>query len=180
MLIIRPKGILYVIYLLIKYVFLVAILSLAVFAIVEGKPFSSGNMIQIIEGIFLIIMSVVLLSFIVLQTREIIRYKIIISEERIYVAANRDIFLTRHKDTEIAYRGIKAVQFHKSFRPDLIQKGMFFFSAIYIIRDDNQKREHILTMWFSKKQIDSIIQLIVLFAEKQNGYSVEVLSKEIK
>lgn len=177
---IRPKGILYISYTLMKYAFLVSVLSFVVFVIVEEKPFSSGNIIRIIEGLFLITMSIILLVLIILQTREMIRYKIIISNDKIYVAANRDIFLTRHKDIEIAYRGIKAVQFHKYLRPDMIQKGMFFFSAIYILRDDNPKEEYILTMWFSKKQIESIIQSIVLLAEKQNGYSVEVLSEEIR
>ena len=34
-------------------------------------------------------------------------------------------------------------------------------------------------MWFSKKQVKKIMDMIALYAEKQNGYSVEILPDDI-
>lgn len=177
---IRPKGMLYIAYTLVKYIFLVGLFSLFVFAIVDGEPLDSGNIIKMIEDIFFIAMCFVFVFLICLQTREIIRYKMVISEDKLYIAANRDFLLTRHKDIAIEYGGIEALQFCKYLRPELIQKGMFFFSAIYIKRKDSSKEEYVLTMWFSKNQVEFIIQQMALLAEKQNGYPVEILPAKIK
>lgn len=173
--IIRPKGCAYITYLSIKYIFLIGLLSLAVFGLLYESPFQSGNNVKIIQGMFLVFMSVVILILGVCQTREIIRYKLIICNEYVYLSANRDLFLIRHKDIKMNYDGIKILRYQKSLRPDLIKKGMFFFSAIYIIRNNSKKEEYLLTMWFSKKQIATIIEQIRKNSELYNDCAVEVV-----
>ena len=128
---IRAKGALYVTYNAIKYLFLLGVLSLVVFAFIDGKPFSSVEVLQIFGDVFLILGAVVLLTLLVLQTCEIIRYKLVIDENGIYIAANRDFMLIRHKDINVSYEKIKAIQYKQYLRPDLIQEGMFF-SLLYI------------------------------------------------
>ena len=106
----------------------------------------------------------------------------VIREDGLYLAANRDLFLERQKNINFVYDGIKAIQYKKMLRPDLIEKGMFYFSAIYVDRDEavgKKNEEYLLTMWFSKKQVKKIMDMIALYAEKQNGYSVEILPDEI-
>ncbi len=181
---IRAKGALYVTYNAIKYLFLLGVLSLVVFAFIDGKPFSSVEVLQIFGDVFLVLGAVVLLTLLVLQTCEIIRYKLVIDENGIYIAANRDFMLIRHKDINVSYEKIKAIQYKQYLRPDLIQEGMFFFFAIYIYREEDfcEKRkneEYLLTMWFSKKQVKKIKDMIAFYAEKQNGYSVEILPDDI-
>ncbi len=118
---------------------------------------------------------IVIVILFILQTREIIRYKIIFFDEYIFVAANRDLFLVRHNDLKINYSGIKSLQYRKSLRLDMINKGMFYFSAIFIKYEGINKEEYILTMWFSKKQIDQIVTQIKVNAEQHNGFLCEVL-----
>ena len=118
------------------------------------------------------------------STKNIICYKMVIREDGLYLAANRDLFLERQKNINFVYDGIKAIQYKKMLRPDLMGKGMFYFSAIYVYREEDfcEKRkneEYLLTMWFSKKQVKKIMDMIALYAEKQNGYSVEILPDDI-
>ena len=108
----------------------------------------------------------------------------VIREDGLYLAANRDLFLERQKNINFVYDGIKAIQYKKMLCPDLIEKGMFYFSAIYVYREEDfcEKRkneEYLLTMWFSKKPVKKIMDMIALYAEKQNGYSVEILPDDI-
>ena len=173
---IRPKGFIYIFYTMIKYIFLFGLLSLAIFVLLRENPFNANDIFEIILSIFIVIMSLVLLFFIVLQTREIIRYKLILFDDKVFLAANRDVFLTRQKDIQINYYGICAIHYNKELRPDLIQKGMFFFSAIYIMRNEGKKEDYLLTMWFSKKQIDYIMEQICMRATEKNGYTVQILT----
>lgn len=111
---IRAKGALYVTYNAIKYLFLLGVLSLVVFAFIDGKPLSSVEVLQIFGDVFLVLGAVVLLALLVLQTCEIIRYKLVIDENGIYIATNRDFMLIRHKDINISYERIKAIQYKKN------------------------------------------------------------------
>lgn len=114
-----------------------------------------------------------------LQTREMIRYKLIIYEDHIYIAANRDLFLTRHKDMIVQYDGIQTLQYCRALRPELINEGMFYFSAIYITRQGTKKEEYVLTMWFSKKQVQYLLAQMKAMAENYNNSFVEILDEKI-
>jgi hypothetical protein len=177
--IVRPKGLGYIIYTSIIYIFLAFMAGFMVFGLLYEDTWGNANVV-VIGNIFLLVVLAIMLFLIALKTREVIRYKMIISDDFLYLAANRDLYLTRHKDIRIGYEGIKALQYRKMMRPDLIDKGMFFFSAIYITRENAKKKEYLLTQWFSDKQAQEIIMLIKENAEKCNGNSVEILPAEIE
>lgn len=177
---IRPKGIVYIIYLLIKYIFLIGLCCLEVIILIIESPFQSKNeLIKIIQGAIIILGILGILILLILQTREVIRYKIIIYDNHIDIAANRELFLIRHKDMSFDFSNIQTLQYKKMLRPDLLNKGMFYFSVIYIKKLDGEKNECLLTMWFSKKQIQYIMEQIKIRAEKYNKTKVEVLLDDI-
>lgn len=175
-LIVRPKGCLYIVYSLIRYIFLIGLLTLAIFALIEGKPFSGNNIIDYISGIFVILMMAAIFSLIVLLTWQIIRYKLIIYDDHIQVVADRDLFLIRHKDIYFKFEGIKILQYQKVLRPDLLSKGIFFYSAICITRDNNKSKDCLLTIWYSNRQINYILETIKIKAEDYNNYSIDILN----
>lgn len=152
--IIRPKGVLYIIYISFKLVCLMGVLSFSILFIMNG------------HYLYLLAEVCPLILFI-LQVREIIRYKIIITDEYLWIAANRDLFLVRHKDLKIKYDNLISMQ---------------YLCGVYVIlisdlrlRYSNRKREMVLNMVrFSQKQIEEIMRLIKINADKYNGYEVEI------
>lgn len=177
---VRAKGIVYIVYTIFISVIFLGLLCGDIYGLIYA--FRTKSMLKVL---IMIASTIVILAFNVIQIKGIIHYKIVIRENEIYIAANRELFLERHKDIRFTYDKIKAIQYKKMLRPDLMGKGMFYFSAIYIYREGTLsktkgKDEYILTMWFSKKQVKKIMEQIVLYAEKQNGYSVEVLPDDIK
>lgn len=177
--IIQPYGAGYIFFTTFKYCFLLGILVLGVYGLIESCLVDM-NILTIIQSVFIFLVLIFIIVLIVLQTREIIRYKMIITDEYIYLAANRDLFLTRHKDIKMKYDNIISLQYEKTIRPDLYEKGQTFFSAIYIKRSNKKKEDMLLTMWFSKKQTEEIMRLIKENAEKINRNPVEILSPIIK
>ena len=175
---IRAKGAVYVIYTTFISVFCLGLLCSDVFGLIYA--FSTRSLLK---ELIMVTSTIIVLALNIIQAKNIIRYKMVIREDGLYLAANRDVFLERQKNINFVYDGIKAIQYKKMLRPDLIEKGMFYFSAIYVYRDEavgKKNEEYLLTMWFSKKQVRKIMDMIALYAEKQNGYSVEILPDDIK
>lgn len=177
---VRPKGIVYIVYTTFISIIFLGLLCGDIFGLIYA--FRTKSMMKVL---IMIASTVVVSAWNVIQIKNTIHYKIVIRENEIFITANRELFLERHKDICFTYDKIKAIQYKKMLRPDLKERGMFYFSAIYIYREETfskerGKDEYILTMWFSKKQVKKIMEQIVLNAEKQNGYPVEVFSDDIK
>ena len=176
----RPKGLVYIILTAFMYVYLSLLTGLFISGVILFIPRMFLNVIEFFRFISCVVASIVFAIIIVLQTCEVIRYRIVFGEDHLFIAANRDLGLVRHKDLIFKYEGITSLQYMKMLRPDLYHEGMFYFSAIYITRkgDEEKKRkkdEYILTMWFSKKQAHEIMREISEKAKIINGYDVEIL-----
>ena len=113
-------------------------------------------------SIILICGDFVVLVFLILQTYEVIRYKMIIYDNKVRLFANRDLFFVRHKDLDIKFSGIKTMQFKLG-----INLGVGLVSAIVLFYDE-KRMKYLNTMWFSRKQVDRIMALIKENADKIN------------
>lgn len=183
----KPKGAVYIILTVFLLLFWFIGSSLGIIMIVffnrkmVCSDNTSFNLIVLAAGCF----NLIFFGYVFVYTLwQVIRYKIVVYEDHIYVAANRDLWLVRHKDMNVSYTGIKTLKYVKTLRPDLIDKGMFYFSAIYITRENAEtgkknKEEYILTMWFSRKQALQIMEEIKIMATKVNGYEPEILPEFI-
>ena len=98
-------------------------------------------------SIILICGDFVVLVFLILQTYEVIRYKMIIYDNKVRLFANRDLFFVRHKDLDIKFSGIKTMQFKLG-----INLGVGLVSAIVLFYDE-KRMKYLNTMWFSRKQL---------------------------
>ena len=161
---IYPHGKIYISLLTIKYIFLVGIFvgcTLTMF------PFTWMSLV-------LICGDAIALIFLILQTYEVIRYKMIIYDNKVRLFANRDLFLVRHKDLDIKFSGIKTMQFKLG-----INLGVGLVSAIVLFYDE-KRMKYLNTMWFSRKQVDRIMALIKENADKINEEEVEILEDDIQ
>lgn len=166
--VLRPKGVLYILLTSFYYIFMLSLSITGVMSLLFTKPLTFGVVIIII------IEEAILISLLILQTRELVLYKIIIKESKVWIAANRELFLVRHKNMNVSFKGIQSMQY-KWF----VDLTLGIGSAI-VIWYDNDKMKYINTMRFSKKQIDNIIQIIKDRAEKLNGYAIEIKPEEIQ
>ena len=157
-LIIYPKGKAYIILLMIKYIFLIGL---------------SFGFIFIEYLIPLILSELLILFLIALQTREIILYKMTISDSKIVLAANRDLYTVRHKKIEISYKNLKSLQYFLGF------ESVGFISAI-VLKYDNEKIKYLDVFRFSDKQVDEIVESIKDFAEAYNNYRIEIKPDNIQ
>ena len=161
---IYPHGKIYISYLTFKYIFLVGLgIGFALFIF----PFKWMSL-------FFIFGDLLIITFLILQTREIIRYRLIIYENKVRIYANRDLYLVRHKDLDIKFSGIKTMQFKLG-----INLGVGLISAIVLFYDE-KRMKYLNTMWFSKKQVDRIMALIKENADKINEEKVEILEDDIQ
>ena len=158
--VIRPRGRAYTLYLALKYSILVGVL-LGIILVAVTHTVS--------WWFVLIIAPIVLL---VLQTREIFLYKIILSKTNIILAANRDLFMTKHAATTLAYSGLQKLQYCLNF-----EEVGFIVAKIALIYDSSTK--YLDVSRYSNKQIKAIMKGIKKFAEQNNEYSLEVLPNQI-
>lgn len=107
---------------------------------------------------------------IVLQVREIILYKIRLSKENIYLAANRELYLVRHKALTISYKGLESVQYHLGY--GTINSG--FLKSEIILTYENGKKRYLNVLRFNRKQIDKIKKIIAQYATQFNSWEVEI------
>lgn len=161
---IYPRGKIYITYLVFKYIFLVGLGILCTYCIFPFRWMS----------LFFICFDILIVTFLILQTCEIIRYKLIIYERKMRIFANRDLFFVRHKDLDIKFSGIKTMQFKLG-----INLGVGLVSAIVLFYDE-KRMKYLNTMWFSRKQVDRIMALIKENADKINEEEVEVLEPDIQ
>ena len=184
----KPKGVVYIIltvFLLLFWIMMAISGIVALIYYIRDVLPSYVDMPILVVGLMLVCFGTIAFAYTFIYTLwQVIRYKIVLYEDHIYVAANRDLWLVRHKDMSISYTGIKTLKYVKTLRPDLIDKGMFYFSAIYITRENAEtgkknKEEYILTMWFSRKQALQIMEEIKIMATKVNGYEPEILPEFI-
>lgn len=116
---------------------------------------------------------IILLIGLILQIREIIRYKMIITEKELYLAANRELFRTNHKKMHVRYTDLKSMQYFLGF------EAIGFVSVIALeYSDGNMIPLNVLK--FSDKQVDLIMNYIKEFAEKENGYPIEVKADNVQ
>ncbi len=159
-----PHGKIYISLLTVKYIFMVGL----------GILFTYGIFPVSWMSIILICGDFVVLVFLILQTYEVIRYKMIIYDNKVRLFANRDLFLVRHKDLDIKFSGIKTMQFKLG-----INLGVGLVSAIVLFYDE-KRMKYLNTMWFSRKQVDRIMALIKENADKINEEKVEILEDDIQ
>lgn len=161
---IYPRGKMYAFYLAFKYFFLLGFGVLFTFSV---YPFSWWSLFPLIGDI-------ILLALLILQTYEIIRYKMIIDDNKVCLKANRDLFLTQHKDLKISYKGIRTIQFKfgVNLRVGVVSAIVLYYDEKYI--------KYLNTRRFNRKQINFIIDLIKTNAEIINGYSVEIKEPDIQ
>ena len=161
---IYPHGKIYISLLTVKYIFLIGLL---VGCTCTMFPFSWISIV-------LIFGDALVLALLILQTREIVRYKLIVYENKMRIFANRDLFFVRHKDLDIKFSGIKTMQFKLG-----INLGVGLVSAIVLFYDE-KRMKYLNTMWFSRKQVDKIMALIKENADKINEEKVEILEDDIQ
>ncbi len=159
-----PHGKIYISLLTVKYIFMVGL----------GILFTYGIFPVSWMSIILICGDFVVLVFLILQTYEVIRYKMIIYDNKVRLFATRDLFLVRHKDLDIKFSGIKTMQFKLG-----INLGVGLVSAIVLFYDE-KRMKYLNTMWFSRKQVDRIMALIKENADKINEEKVEILEDDIQ
>lgn len=109
----------------------------------------------------------------ILQTREVVKYKIKLTDTKIHLAANREWFITRHKNLKINYKNLKSIQYFFG----VLQAR--FVSAIALVYNDG-KLKYLDVSRFSEKQVGTIMNHIANFAERYNSYAIEVLPDEIQ
>lgn len=157
--VIRPRGRAYVFYLALKYGILLGVLAgLVLVAVNRGIGW----------WLALIVVPIVLL---VLQTREVFLYKITVSNTTILLAANRDLWMTKHTAVALTYRGLEKLQYCLNF-----EEAGFIVTKIALIYDGNTK--YLDVSRYSNKQIKAIMQHIKTFAEQTNERPVEVLPNQ--
>lgn len=161
---IYPHGKIYISLLVFKYILLV---GLFIGCTITIFPFTWISIVLIFGDI-------IVLVFLVLQTCEIIRYKMIIYDNKVRLYANRDLFFVRHEDLDIKLSGIRTMQFKMG-----INLGIGFYSAI-VLNYDKKRMKYLMTMWFSKKQVDKIMAIIKENAEKISGEIIEILEDDIQ
>ena len=165
--VLRPRGVVHITLMIFYYIFMLG-LSIPAFILLLTMPLTIMTSVYLIAGAILTVL-------LILLTRELILYKMVIKESKVWIAANRDFLLTRHKNMTIPFKGIKSIQY-KFFVypcPDGIK-------SVIILSYDNKRMRYINTMRFSKKQVDTIIQIIKERAEKLNGYKIEIKPEEIQ
>ena len=155
--VIRPRGISYILILVAEFL---AIGWMPFFMVWEWMDGFSWRVAVYFLPVILI----------VLQVREIILYKMQLSKDNICLAANRELFLVRHKALTISYEGLKSIQYHLGYSTT---KTSFFKSEI-ILTYMNSKEFHLDVLRFSKKQIDKIKKLIAKYATQFNLWEVEI------
>ncbi len=157
---IRPKGKMYIFGLVLIYIFLSGILAFSILFILE----------KIYWALLLEILPIVLIF---LQTREVILYKIRLTDTKIYLAANRQLFMIRHNNLKISYKGLKSIQYFLGF------ETIGLISAIALVYE-NDKLKYLDVLRFSDKQVDIIMGHIKDLAEKYNSYPIEIKPDEIQ
>ena len=175
----RPKGRAYILYNAFKYAVLAGLLCYCAFSLSYENAFATGETDKLITFSFVVFLMMLLVALIAIQTCDLIRYRIVLYNQLIYVAVKRSIFFIWLRDIKISYFGIKELQYKKIQRRSLSDIGNIMSSVICITKDGAKEKEYIFTKWFSKKQIDAIMKQISINAEKINSFPCNILPDDI-
>ena len=132
----------YIIGLIAIYAFLLGLLSFSVLFILSKWYWAL--LFEILPSICLI-----------LQTREVVKYKIKLTDTNIHLAAQREWFVTRHKNLTISYKNLKSIKYFFG----LLQAR--FVSAIILIYNE-EKLNYLDVSRFSEKQVDIVLRCFLM------------------
>ena len=153
----RPKGGLYLFGTVAIYAFIIVFLIVVPIYFILEKVYL-GVALSFIPALFLMI----------LQTKEVAKYKIVVYNNKIYIAKNGAILMTYEKEFEIHLKELKSIQLVYG------QSAVSYIMAVINLEFDNNSSKYINLNKFSKKQIYSIMNVIKQKAEAYNGYEVEI------
>lgn len=153
----RPKGKLYIFGLTFLFLFLSAFLFVSPIILIIGKSY------------FVAILSCgISIPLTILLIREIVRYKIVLTPTKIYLSANRTLFITYHKDLKISYKGLRSMQYILGMGPTSI------LMSVIVLNYEKGRPKNLDVNRFSAKQVTTIINTIKQFAEAYNSYPIEI------
>lgn len=152
----RPKGKLYIFTLTFFFLFLSVFLIIAPILFIIDKDYWA-LILCVLPGILT-----------VLLIREIVRYKIVLTPTKIYLSANRTLFITYHKDLKISYKGLRSMQYILGMGPTSI------LMSVIVLNYEKGRPKNLDVNRFSAKQVTTIINTIKQFAEAYNSYPIEI------
>ena len=152
----RPKGKLYIFTLTFFFLFLSVFLIIAPILFIIDKDYWA-LILCVLPGILT-----------VLLIREIVRYKIVLTPTKIYLSANRTLFITYHKDLKISYKGLQSMQYILGMGPTSI------LMSVIVLNYEKGRPKNLDVNRFSAKQVTTIINTIKQFAEAYNSYPIEI------
>ena len=152
----RPKGKLYIFTLTFFFLFLSVFLIIAPILFIIDKDYWA-LILCVLPGILT-----------VLLIREIVRYKIVLTPTKIYLSANRTLFITYHKDLKISYKGLQSMQYILGMGPTSI------LMSVIDLNYEKGRPKNLDVNRFSAKQVTTIINTIKQFAEAYNSYPIEI------
>jgi hypothetical protein len=159
--IIRPHGnIIYTVALVIVYAVFAGVLSFGVLFIIE-------------KCYWALLLEIPIMVILILQTKELIRHKIELSDNQIYLTANNALFMPKKKDLKISYKNLKSMQYFSGFIP-------ISLVSVIVLEYNSGKLKYLDVFRFSEKQITLIIKSIKELAEKYNSYPIEVKPDNIQ
>ena len=152
----RPKGKLYIFTLTFFFLFLSVFLIIAPILFIIDKDYWA-LILCVLPGILT-----------VLLIREIVRYKIVLTPTKIYLSANRTLFITYHKDLKISYKGLQYMQYIMGMGTTSI------LMSVIVLNYEKGRPKNLDVNRFSAKQVTTIINTIKQFAEAYNSYPIEI------
>lgn len=153
----RPKGGLYLFGTAILYGFIISFLIIVPIYFLLKKEYL-GIALSFTPALFLMI----------LQTKEVVKYRIVVFNNKIYIAKNGAILMTYEKEFEINLKELKSIQLVYG------QSAVSYIMAVINLEFDNNISKYINLSKFSKKQIYEIMNVIKQKAEAYNGYVIEI------
>ena len=173
--VIKPKGFLYIFYNTILFIPLIGLPLAEIIVLLVDSSFIYNNPKGFVYALGLLFGMILFTVLLIIRIIELIKYKIVLYKDHLFLSANKDFNLTRQKATMLKFENITALQYKQMLRADLIAKGKFFFLAIYVTYANKKKQDYLLMTWFSKKQVKEIMEYIRINAERINGFAPEIL-----
>lgn len=172
--VIRPKGNLYIFGVSIVFSFILGMSVLSIVVYISFSQLDGSEQAKNMLDLYIMIPTdVILLGWLIWEIREITIYKMVLTGKELYLAANRELFHTNHKKMHVRYTDLKSMQYFLGF------ETIGFVSVIALeYSDGNMIPLNVLK--FSDKQVDLIMNYIKEFAEKENGYPIEVKADNVQ
>lgn len=172
--VIRPKGNLYIFGVSIVIVFILVMLSASYIPYNSFFQMNAAEKSKHMYYLYVMIpFDVFLVIWLIWEIREITIYKMVLTGKELYLAANRELFHTNHKKMHVRYTDLKSMQYFLGF------ETIGFVSVIALEYADGEMIP-LNVLKFSDKQVDLIMNYIKEFAEKENGYPIEVKADNVQ